>query len=103
MHPYLADEDDADDGLLEVRFVPDAPEHLESMFKAMNECQLLHPDPDDSVSEEEEGEREEEASAGDDEGDECDEARAERMHVFSHGNGSSPVDEDMEVQSEDDD
>ncbi|CAN7950019.1 unnamed protein product [Ixodes pacificus] len=29
------------------------------MYKAMSECQALHPDPTDSISEEEEGEEEE--------------------------------------------
>lgn len=50
--PDDADDDDEEgDKVTEVRFVPDAVVNLDSMFKAMNECQLLHPDPADSVSE----------------------------------------------------
>lgn len=50
--PDDADDDDEEgDKVTEVRFVPDVVVNLDSMFKAMNECQLLHPDPADSVSE----------------------------------------------------
>ncbi|XP_037562653.1 methylosome subunit pICln isoform X1 [Dermacentor silvarum] len=31
----------------EIRFVPDDKSHLEAMYKAMSECQALHPDPAD--------------------------------------------------------
>lgn len=58
--------------MLEVRLVPDATDHLESMFKAMNECQLLHPDPCDSISEDEFGSS---ASGDDDEDEDDDESR----------------------------
>ncbi|KAK2722005.1 methylosome subunit pICln-like [Artemia franciscana] len=34
----------------EVRFVPSQPDRLEEMYKALSDCQLLHPDPDNSVS-----------------------------------------------------
>ena len=98
--PFLspADEDD-EDKVLEVRFVPDAAEHLDSMFKAMNECQLLHPDPDDSISEEEDG------------GNEYDVAHAERLlgvasnRSATHGNGTphDEEEEEMEVQGQFDD
>lgn len=36
----------------ELRFVPADPAHLDAMYQAMCQCQLLHPDPDDSVEEE---------------------------------------------------
>lgn len=83
--------------MLEVRFVPDAAQHLDSMFKAMNECQLLHPDPSDSVSDDEE-----------DGGDEYDVDRAERVlgvdnnRNAAHGNGTShgEEEEEMEVQGQ---
>ncbi|CAA9998734.1 unnamed protein product [Nesidiocoris tenuis] len=50
-HENEDDEDDGEDELTELRFVPDDPTALDSMFQAMSECQTLHPDPDDSVSE----------------------------------------------------
>ncbi|XP_054169227.1 methylosome subunit pICln-like [Oppia nitens] len=44
----------------EIRFVPEDKSQLDIMFKAMSECQALHPDPNDSISEdEEEGDEEE--------------------------------------------
>jgi len=42
------EEDEDQDNLTEVRFIPDDKEMLDSMFKAMNHCQALHPDNDDS-------------------------------------------------------
>lgn len=36
----------------ELRFVPSDPAHLDAMYQAMCQCQLLHPDPEDSVEEE---------------------------------------------------
>ena len=64
------------------------------MFKAMNECQLLHPDPNDSLSEDEEDED------GDAEGDVYDVAGAERVRgvpLEVRGNGQSqPQDEEMQ-------
>jgi len=53
-------ESDENDSLNEIRFVPEDKNHLETMFKAMSECQLLHPDPNDSVSDEGIDEEEEE-------------------------------------------
>lgn len=50
-----------------MRFVPENKEALDQMFKAMNECQLLHPDPVDAVSEEDEIDEEEDEE---DEGEE---------------------------------
>merc|ERR1712203_1017481 len=45
------DEEDSEGGMTEIRFVPDDASSLDSMFTAMSECQQLHPDTDDSVSE----------------------------------------------------
>lgn len=73
--------------MLEVRLVPDATDHLESMFKAMNECQLLHPDPCDSISEDEFGSN---ASGDEDDGDDDDEDEERR-------NGNSLVDQEMDA------
>lgn len=93
----IADEDD-EEKVVEVRFVPDVADHLDAMFKAMNECQLLHPDPDDSVSE------------GEDGGDEYDVDHAERLLGVAssgaqHGNGTShhEDEEEMQVQGQFDD
>lgn len=33
-----------------MRFAPDNTNNLEAMFQAMNQCQALHPDPQDSFS-----------------------------------------------------
>merc|ERR1712080_590872 len=51
------DEGDSEGEMTEIRFVPDDASSLDSMFTAMSECQQLHPDTDDSISdaEEEEG------------------------------------------------
>lgn len=38
-------EDEGDTKLLEVRFIPADPQSLDSMYKAMSDCQILHPDP----------------------------------------------------------
>lgn len=48
-----SDEDCDEDStslVTEIRFVPSDKASLESMFSAMTECQMLHPDPDDSDS-----------------------------------------------------
>ncbi|XP_055751840.1 methylosome subunit pICln-like isoform X5 [Salvelinus fontinalis] len=58
-------EEDACEGITEIRFVPSDKAALESMFSAMCECQALHPDPDD------------EDSNGDFDGDEYDVEEAE--------------------------
>jgi len=38
--------------ITEIRFIPDNKTMLEALFHAMSECQALHPDPNDSISEE---------------------------------------------------
>ncbi|XP_042190510.1 methylosome subunit pICln isoform X2 [Callorhinchus milii] len=45
------EEDDDTDPITEVRFVPSDKTALEPMFTAMCDCQALHPDPDDTDSE----------------------------------------------------
>ncbi|XP_038674101.1 methylosome subunit pICln isoform X2 [Scyliorhinus canicula] len=45
------DDDDDSDPITEVRFVPVDKTALEPMFTAMCDCQALHPDPDDTDSE----------------------------------------------------
>lgn len=50
-----ANDDDSDgSNMTEMRFVPDDKGMLDAMFHALNECQVLHPDPNDSFSDEEE-------------------------------------------------
>ena len=96
------DEEEEEENVTEVRFVPDAVSSLEAMFKAMNECQLLHPDPFDSPDDEEDDE-------GDDDDEEDEEQdigvsveydvdHAERMHgVDTIGNGRSSRNEEEEA------
>jgi len=43
-------DDERESNLKEVRFVPGDEQLLENMYKAMCQCQLLHPDPEDSLS-----------------------------------------------------
>ena len=48
------EDEDADTPITEMRFAPDNINNLEPMFQAMNQCQALHPDPQDSFSDAEE-------------------------------------------------
>ncbi|KAI1288449.1 Nuclear receptor subfamily 2 group C member 2 [Halotydeus destructor] len=59
------DDTEGDEGLSEVRFVPKDSAHLELMYKAMSDCQLLHPDPVDEVSEEENADDDDDYAGGD--------------------------------------
>lgn len=43
-------DDDSETPMTEMRFAPDNTNNLELMFQAMNQCQALHPDPQDSFS-----------------------------------------------------
>jgi len=52
--------------LNELRFVPRDLSKLDAMYRALCECQLLHPDPQDSLSEEEEEEEDLEGEEDDD-------------------------------------
>lgn len=56
------EDDDETTAITEIRFIPDDNSALDSMFRAMSECQILHPDADDSISEEENFEDAEEDS-----------------------------------------
>ncbi|XP_071549458.1 methylosome subunit pICln isoform X2 [Panulirus ornatus] len=57
--PDSEDEDD-DMAMTEVRFVPTDQFSLEPMYKALNDCQVLHPDPEDQQSDENVGEEDNE-------------------------------------------
>lgn len=68
------EDDDGDTAITEMQFAPDNTNNLDLMFQAMNTCQALHPDPQDSFSDEDiyedaeeeyEGEYDEEVGAGD--------------------------------------
>ncbi|KAI4490229.1 hypothetical protein M0802_010807 [Mischocyttarus mexicanus] len=48
------EDDEGDTPTTEMSFVPDDSTNLEAMFEAMNQCQVLHPDPQDSFSDDEE-------------------------------------------------
>lgn len=41
---------DPEEIVTEVRFIPSAEEALELMYKAVQECTLLHPDPSSDLS-----------------------------------------------------
>nr|CAD7200026.1 unnamed protein product [Timema douglasi] len=45
-----SEDDESDPGMTEMRFVPDDKAMLDAMFHAMTQCQALHPDPEDSAS-----------------------------------------------------
>lgn len=83
----LADDegdDDDEDELNELRFIPDSSTSLEAMFKALSDCQLLHPDPNDDLSDEDEH----------DGGNEYDVDAAE--HILGVGDGNGHMDSDGE-------
>ncbi|CAB0039925.1 unnamed protein product [Trichogramma brassicae] len=44
------DDEDSEAPITEMRFAPDNTNNLDAMFQAMNQCQALHPDPQDSFS-----------------------------------------------------
>jgi len=44
------EDDEARPPITEMQFAPDDANNLELMFQAMNACQALHPDPQDSFS-----------------------------------------------------
>ncbi|XP_015127836.1 methylosome subunit pICln [Diachasma alloeum] len=48
------EDDDSETSITEMRFAPDNVNNLDAMFHAMNQCQALHPDPQDSFSDAEE-------------------------------------------------
>ncbi|XP_065178511.1 methylosome subunit pICln-like [Sycon ciliatum] len=45
------EDDDEDEETTEVRFAPEEPDHLDSMYSAMSQCQAMHPDTDDDEDE----------------------------------------------------
>jgi hypothetical protein len=51
-----ADDDDDDSKITEIRFVPAKVDSLDLMFQAMSDGNMLHPDEDDSFSEDDEAE-----------------------------------------------
>ncbi|XP_059468605.1 methylosome subunit pICln [Neocloeon triangulifer] len=53
-NPEQNEDDDDEGGVTEVRFVPADKGVLQQLFEALKECQTLHPDPNDSFSEDEE-------------------------------------------------
>lgn len=48
------DDEESETPMTEIRFAPDNTNNLDAMFQAMNTCQALHPDPQDSFSDAEE-------------------------------------------------
>jgi len=93
------DEDEADDGedMTEIRFVPENKDCLQDLFKAMSECQALHPDPADSDQEAEadmeggEGEDDDEEGEGEGEDGE-DDAGAGQFDDAEEGQDGAAMD-----------
>lgn len=54
-----SDDESLSEGLTELMFQPPDPSVIQRMYTAMNECQALHPDPNDSDDSEEIDEDEE--------------------------------------------
>ncbi|XP_075214815.1 chloride nucleotide-sensitive channel icln [Lycorma delicatula] len=87
--------DDPGSGITEMHFVPEDKGMLDAMFQAMNHCQVLHPDPQDSFSEDD---------------DQFEDADSEGEYVIGNGtaaisgsteerqNGIRTIDEAMEVE-----
>ncbi|KAK8726461.1 hypothetical protein OTU49_010262 [Cherax quadricarinatus] len=59
-----SDGEDDESAMTEVRFVPSDHVSLEPMYKALNDCQLLHPDPEDQQSDENVGEDDDDEDEG---------------------------------------
>jgi len=65
--------DDPDDpGMTEIRFVPDNVAKLQDIFKAMSDCQMLHPDPEDENEDEDDDDLQDDGADGDQAGDDED-------------------------------
>lgn len=80
------------DKMSEIRFIPENKAKLDVMFKAMTDCQALHPDPTDSLSDDEDGYDDEEDEA------EYDVSAAERQYGQADSNGDRGDDnEPMEL------
>jgi len=52
--PADVDGEDVEEEMTEIRFVPEEDSALDEMYKAVQECSLLHPDPSSDLSNEEE-------------------------------------------------
>lgn len=46
------DDEDEESEMTEIRFVPRDSSLLDLMYKSLNDCQVLHPDPQDQPSDE---------------------------------------------------
>jgi len=79
-------DDEPESDMSEVRFIPEDRGLLDAMFHAMSVCQTLHPDPNDSVSDD-----------GDFEDTEEGEYCLEAAEAGEHENGDNEEDEQMEV------
>jgi len=62
------DEEEDSDEISPIRFVPEDKTFLQPLFRAINECQALHPDPEDDMSGEEEDEEDDEEEGEEEEG-----------------------------------
>lgn len=83
-----SNDEDEEPAPSEIRFVPDNKSSLDTMYKAMSECQALHPDPTDSISEEDEEGCYDDAEEDEDEGAEYDVGAAEQQRGCQNNGGS---------------
>jgi len=79
-------EEESESSMSEVRFIPEDRGLLDAMFHAMSVCQTLHPDPNDSVSDD-----------GDFEDTEEGEYCLETAEAGEHENGGNEENEQMEI------
>ncbi|CAB3368195.1 Hypothetical predicted protein [Cloeon dipterum] len=84
------DDDEEEDNLTIVRFVPADKGILQQLFEALKDCQLLHPDPNDSISEEDEFD-------GDDGADAISDITIQ-MNSINNGNGNGHSDDAMDAE-----
>jgi len=73
------EEDDEEGGITEVRFVPEKADSLDLMYQAMSDGNILHPDEDDSFSDEEGCEEDD-----DKEGDVANDGTTENAESMDH-------------------
>ena len=88
------EEDEEEDETIEILFEPQDKLLLDSIYKAMTECQRLHPDPVDDLSDDHEGEFDDE-----DEDEGVDDLNGDELANGSNGqtaNGSGAGDEPMD-------
>uniref|UniRef100_A0A8D8V2F0 Methylosome subunit pICln n=1 Tax=Cacopsylla melanoneura TaxID=428564 RepID=A0A8D8V2F0_9HEMI len=94
----MSDEDEDDSGMIEIRLVPQDKATLEDIFMAMNQCQKLHPDPNQSpLSDDEDDEDEEDGQFEDASDDQQGNGHGSIPNGYAHG---SSEDESMDLDGD---